>query len=404
MESNAVGCTDDCIPPTAPETRRFVRFERLRRDAPAVVLIATMVLGLAMTPIASIVRDVNQQAQTVSAQRLTARFDEALETHHPWRTPALRAIALLRLQLFRQGNGAVVVGREGWLYTEEELRWGERDAQLLNTRLQWIAQAVRSAGNDTRVVVLLLPSKARVYPEALPRTVRALAEHPRYEYTLQTLRARGVAVVDGRDALSAKTFFRRDTHWRPKGAVAAARAVGQTVDATFSPAFVDTLSTDDYALRWTPRVDHVGDLLSFVPVGPFAADVGFGAESYRTFQVESAGVDALGLFDAPDIPVALVGTSYSADPRWGFEDALRVALSADVLNVAEQGRGPFVPMASYLDSDTIRDIPPQLVVWEIPERYLTLPEVELPSLPTGRYQDLPGTAHTFGTTTANRKL
>jgi alginate O-acetyltransferase complex protein AlgJ len=71
--------------------------------------------------------------------------------------------------------------------------------------------------------------------------------------------------------------------------------------------------------------------------------------------------------------VALVGTSYSQDERWGFADALKVALGADVLNVAARGEGPFAPMRAYLEGETVVDVPPELVVWEIPERYLTIP-------------------------------
>jgi len=43
------------------------------------------------------------------------------------------------------------------------------------------------------------------------------------------------------------------------------------------------------------------------------------------------------------------------------------------MNVAEEGRGPFRPMQNYLDGDTISDVPPKIVIWEIPERYVTEP-------------------------------
>ena len=69
--------------------------------------------------------------------------------------------------------------------------------------------------------------------------------------------------------------------------------------------------------------------------------------------------------------VAVVGTSYSADSRWSFTEALKISLQADVLSVAAAGEGPFAPMAEYLESDTLSELPPQLVIWEIPERYVT---------------------------------
>jgi alginate O-acetyltransferase complex protein AlgJ len=69
--------------------------------------------------------------------------------------------------------------------------------------------------------------------------------------------------------------------------------------------------------------------------------------------------------------VTLVGTSYSADPKWNFEGYLKEYLQTDVLNAAEQGLGPFETMKKYLQNESFLKTPPKLVIWEIPERYLT---------------------------------
>ncbi|MGE8477298.1 MAG: alginate O-acetyltransferase AlgX-related protein, partial [Pseudomonas shirazensis] len=34
--------------------------------------------------------------------------------------------------------------------------------------------------------------------------------------------------------------------------------------------------------------------------------------------------------------------------------------------------GPLLPMLKYLQSDAFKDAPPQVVVWEFPERYLPM--------------------------------
>jgi alginate O-acetyltransferase complex protein AlgJ len=49
------------------------------------------------------------------------------------------------------------------------------------------------------------------------------------------------------------------------------------------------------------------------------------------------------------------------------------AVGADVVNFAEEGHGPFAPMADYLDSDLAKNTPPKVVIWEFPVRYLTDP-------------------------------
>jgi len=85
---------------------------------------------------------------------------------------------------------------------------------------------------------------------------------------------------------------------------------------------------------------------------------------------EAAGGDAL--FADSDIPVGLVGTSYSANPHWNFLGALRESLHSDVVNYAEEGHGPILPMLKYLQSDGFKNSPPQVLVWEFPERYLPM--------------------------------
>ena len=71
----------------------------------------------------------------------------------------------------------------------------------------------------------------------------------------------------------------------------------------------------------------------------------------------------------------LTGTSYSANELWSFSESLKAALGADVLNMAEEGKGPIAPMRALLASDTLRDSPPETVIWEFPIRYLGQPEL-----------------------------
>ena len=87
------------------------------------------------------------------------------------------------------------------------------------------------------------------------------------------------------------------------------------------------------------------------------------------------------LFSSIELPeVVLLGTSFSADRRWNFDGALKQAFAVDIQNLAEQGQGPIAPMARFL-SDYLPDHLPnqlqesdnlKLVIWEIPERYLSV--------------------------------
>ena len=93
---------------------------------------------------------------------------------------------------------------------------------------------------------------------------------------------------------------------------------------------------------------------------------------------EAVGDVSAGAFDlfGTDTPasIALVGTSYSANPRWSFEAALKLALQEDVINHAEEGQGPVAPMHAFLERvDPVA--PPPVVIWEFPVRYLSDPDL-----------------------------
>ena len=72
--------------------------------------------------------------------------------------------------------------------------------------------------------------------------------------------------------------------------------------------------------------------------------------------------------------MALVGTSYSANPLWNFDGFLKEELEADVLNVADERMGPFETMQKYLKDEALETNPPKLIIWEVPERYLPIPD------------------------------
>lgn len=82
-----------------------------------------------------------------------------------------------------------------------------------------------------------------------------------------------------------------------------------------------------------------------------------------TRPVDAEGDAGDALFADKQIPVALVGTSYSANPHWNFLGALQQALRSDVANYAEDGHGPLLPMLKYLQSDAFKNAAPQVVVW-----------------------------------------
>ena len=319
---------------------------------------------------------------SVLAGRWAARYGEHYEGQLAVRPFAAALWDLLRYALFAEGGRGVLVGRDGWLFTTEEFEVVRLDEAPAVPYLELVGDVHRAlAARGVALVVALVPAKTSIYPEHLGRRYTVPA---RFEGRYASLRARLSAMgvqapnLEGplREARTRQAvFLRTDTHWTPAGARAAAEALAPFIvpelEGRGSPrtAFVGTAG-DEQAYR--------GDLLSFIRLGQWFERFGPPPDTLtRTRAVldETQGTEGekVGLFDDIVIPVVLVGTSYSAGPLWGFDDALKVALQADVLNVAEEGRGPFLPMQALLEGSVLADVRPDVVVWEIPERYFEAP-------------------------------
>jgi len=312
---------------------------------------------------------------------ISERAEAELELRLPLRTVALRVTATMKYLLFRAGNDGVVVGREGWLYTQEEFQHHPTDDLILTSRLEFIgsvSDALADAG--VQLLVAIIPSKARIVTEPVPARWATLAVHPRLNTAMDWLAARGIVAVDLRTALGSISdpFLRTDTHWTPSGARQAAAAIADAA-STFGLGAGNAGGTT-YETRDAGPIEVNGDLLSFIPVGGMAPALGLGPQIIETTETIAISAPSLGLFDTPQIPVTLVGTSFSADERWNFIGELKRELGMDVLDISAEAVGPFVPMAHYVTGPALAEVRPAFVVWEIPERYLTLPEVDVPGL------------------------
>ena len=301
------------------------------------------------------------------------RLDDAIGT----RQVGLPLFGALEYLLFGSGRKGVVVGSEGWLFSSEELEQHPHEAVTLAERqalIQAVSRFLGAKGIGLRVA--LIPSKARIYAQKLGRLRFPAVSSARYEPFRRGLVQAGVDAPDlvaplQAGAESAPMFLRTDTHWTPAGAKRAA-------DALAAGLSFPERGQKPSRLELRAAELHSGDLLKFLPMGPFSA-LGPQPDSVTSFRAvpdAGAGAEALlgdALFGDARIPVTLIGTSYSKDTRWGFASALRVSLGAEVLDAAQEGRGPFAPMLAYLENPAFRESPPSVVIWEIPERYLAAP-------------------------------
>lgn len=304
--------------------------------------------------------------------RMTSAFATQLDKHLPARDELIALANTGRYLLTRGAGDQVRAGRQGWLYLTEELRFDEQAQAHLNARVDLMARtsaALKSQG--VQLVVLLVPDKARMVAHHLPAQEYPGYNQTRYGDALTALQAHGVAAVDLREALrqrqdDAPVYYRTDTHWNQAGARAAAQAAARAVKAVAPALDVALFATEAQG----PQAPRPGDLLRMMGMDrvPDAFRPEADREAPLVTRQTSANAPA-GLFDNASVPVVLSGTSYSL--RGNFYGFLQEALQAKVLNAARDGAGFIQATAEYLADEAFQQSKPAVLLWEVPERFLT---------------------------------
>lgn len=335
----------------------------------------------------------------IMAGEWTSQYEQEMDGDFLTRDFAVAFWGAIEWGVFGEGRQGVVPGRDGWLFSIEEFEQPPEADEEIQRKLALIVDArnrLQAAGVGA-LVVALIPDKSRVYAQFLDGVDRRPAHAGRYPSFLASLHDAGIVAPDLLGPLqeagaAGQTYMRTDTHWTPYGAQIAAEVLARSVAAN-AGGRVPSLQTEAYITDTGTGDVHRGDLTRFVPLGLFESWLDLPAEELqssttykRDAPVEAEDLGGL-LFADVVIPAALVGTSFSAMDEWNFDGALKQALGMDVLNLAAEGEGPMAPMAEYLNSDTLHATPPELVIWEIPERYLPVADVEA----TAAFAALPAT-------------
>lgn len=291
------------------------------------------------------------------------------------RKEAVEIWSALRYHLFREGNSGVLIGNDNWLFTAEE--YDEQLSPQIN-RTDFFLRAAQYKSNLAEqgidLQVILIPSKSRIYSEKIDRYGFSEPLSRRYESSVEEFESLGITVVNLLTQFSStdkkeELFYQFDTHWTIKGTEAAAAATALTAAPLL---YESSTGKRQYRISDSAEMKFAGDLLPFVPALEKNILENDLQESYREIELVDDNPPTLGLFDDPVIPVLLAGTSYSYDSRWNFENTLKLALQADVLNLAKEGEGPLAPMDELMESGYFRETGSSLVLWEVPERYIPI--------------------------------
>ena len=306
--------------------------------------------------------------------RTTGVLEKQLDKKLPARATLIATANSVRYVLTRGGGDQVRVGSDGWLFLTDELKF-ETDAMVhLAKRAELFGAAARGLDQQgVKLVVALVPDKARLYASGLSGGQYPTYNLSRYQDSLTALGKQDVTAIDlltplANASLQGQVYYSSDTHWNQAGAQISANAIALAVRKLG----IELQNTTFVTTAAGEKTERVGDLIRLMGLGdvPNALRPPSDTEIPMVTRQTSADI-AAGLFGDAAVSVTLTGTSYSL--RGNFHGFLQQALSAKVLNAAKDGGGLLQATTAYLTDDAFKSAKPKILVWEVPERFLYSP-------------------------------
>lgn len=252
----------------------------------------------------------------------------------------------------------VIVGQDGWLYPGWDRLVDEhkRTARTGMAMVREVDILLKSRGE--KLVVVLVPTKARAVPEFLPRSQQsAVSRAGFYGEMVGELRAANIEVIDALPILRQRhladglAYFRRDAHWTSWSAEAVTATLATTLRGR---GWVSAAPPDGERLLGWERVRRYPDLVAILRR---QGDLSLGEETFTQRQYVPPPQGAA--------EILVVGSSFS-DRRYGLPQTLSQILDRKVVNVARFGaEGSWQAMVEHLRGpDPVR---PKVVIWQLSE-------------------------------------
>lgn len=140
-----------------------------------------------------------------------------------------------------EGNRTVFLGRDGWLFDQQELDrlvHARRAGNGVQSGLVKLAAQLKA--QETPMLVITIPERATLYPEQIrPGRYTNVVRLQEEAGKLAALKAAGIDVLDLTDALwetrdKPPVYFAHDTHWTPEAMKSVALVVNKHVREKFS--------------------------------------------------------------------------------------------------------------------------------------------------------------------------
>ena len=167
---------------------------------------------------------------------LPGSLDAYLKDHFGLRFAMIRAHRQLSKAVLDPGSNTVLTGRDGRMFYlgEEAVQQSAglvlRDQRVADTVDFLAAMNKKLAERGVEMLVATPPNDATVYQEDLPDWARNPGRQTEYDLLMSGLSRRGVKALDLRPLMmktraQGPAYFRHDSHWTPRGALAAYDAI-----------------------------------------------------------------------------------------------------------------------------------------------------------------------------------
>ncbi|MCP5163045.1 MAG: hypothetical protein H6999_05120 [Hahellaceae bacterium] len=348
-----------------------------RKNGILFILLLAAMLIYSLPRLVSFASHEQQALALYQSGELSRKFEQRYDSQFFIRDAAIEAWATLQYLLFKEGAPGVVVGRDGWLFTNEEYLVPANYATVLQGHMAHVTRVqAQLQAQGKQLILLPVPMKLDIYAEHSERQIPERVSQV-YDDFLQQLQSEGIAVAPIRSAFlaqapSEKLYLSHDTHWTPAGAQLAA--------TTFAAAFPELKGTTAYQSHPRGEKELAGDLTHFLKVHPQAAPEIFTPDVIPLFETlkTSNSLDDGALFGEAAESIALVGSSYTKIDDWNFAGFMKEALQQDLVVKAVEAKGPFQAMEDFLASPLLTNADIQTVVWEFPVRVLLTQDSTVP--------------------------
>jgi alginate biosynthesis protein AlgX len=281
----------------------------------------------------------------------------------------------------KQTISEMVQGYDGWFFRlQGDLR---EDFQLFEEASNYITRLVNIfKQRGTTMVFLSVPSKGIVAHEHLDMSAEKLrsyqleAAKESYGQFVTQMAKTGLLIPNIQQALEGQKdkigsfFFKRDHHWTSDGARMGAQAIGEMIRnapeyKNLKPATYVSKQSGTQMMKHKMALELQRLCQTEMPPEEYPR--------YNTSMEQAAdasGEDALfGDVGGGGDPVALVGSSFSAEEEFNFDGFLSEYTGLPIANHAISGGLLFNAIISYTSSPQFEQEQPPFIIWEAPAIY-----------------------------------